>query len=82
MLGLCGIVGIQASTRNKTTVQNRMGAQFENEVLHWYGERVHIQLEQYGSRLTDSSAILLTKENMRAGNEQTKQKVKSGKKDL
>ena len=43
------------STRNKTTVQNRMGAHFENEVLNWYGERVQIELEQYGSQLTDSS---------------------------
>lgn len=31
----------QPSERGKKMVQSRMGAQFENEILDWYGESQH-----------------------------------------
>ena len=72
----------QPNHRNNEIIHNRLGAMFTNETLSWDGARVKIRLEQYGSRLTHSSAIFMTREHMRASDEQSRQKVKAGKKDL
>lgn len=72
----------QPHVRSMPTVQNHMGAQFVNETLDWQGPRVSITLKQYGTELTHSSGILMTKEHVRAHQEHKKQKVNEGKKDL
>jgi hypothetical protein len=52
----------EPTTRESHPVQNRMGATFVNDELHWQGERVTISLSKYGTNVTESSATLLTKE--------------------
>jgi hypothetical protein len=72
----------EPTTRQKPTVQNRMGAQFENEKLAWDGERVVIRLDKYGSTLDKGFALIETVEGRRACLERLKDKAKSGEKDL
>jgi hypothetical protein len=72
----------QPTARRNTTVQNRMGAQFENETLEWNGAKVSIMLEKYSTKVTESTAIIETGEGIRVRNERLKQKAKAGKKDL
>lgn len=72
----------EPTARRSETLQNRMGAKFENEVLEWNGEKVLIELQKYSSKLTDSRAIIQTAEARRARLERFREKVKEGKKDL
>lgn len=72
----------EPTSRRSQTVQNRMGAQFENEILEWTGEKVVIDLQKYSSKLPDSRASIQTIEGRRARLERFREKVKEGKKDL
>ena len=50
-----------APTQRETKpVQNRMGAQFVNEILRWSGKVVLIRLEKYGTNITESFAMVTT----------------------
>lgn len=73
--------GPPTSSRSET-LQNRMGAKYENEILEWTGEKVDIVLHRYGSKLTDSYARIETNESKRRRLEEAKKKLKEGKKDL
>jgi hypothetical protein len=73
--------GPPTSSRSET-VQNRMGAKYENEILEWAGEKIDIALHRYGSKLTDSYARIETNESKQRRLEEAKKKLKEGKKDL
>ncbi len=72
----------EPTSRRNPRVQNRMGAQFENETLQWAGDRVDILLTQYGPKLTHAQAVLATAEAQRFSTERNKEKGKTGKNDL
>ena len=63
-------------------VQNRMGAQFLNEILLWTGSVLSIRLEKYGASITESFALLITNEASALSQERSKEKGTAGKKDL
>jgi len=56
-LGLYG----PPTTREQQTVQSRMGASFLNDTLTWHGDTVDMTLQKYGSKVTESKAIIRTK---------------------
>jgi hypothetical protein len=72
----------EPTARRSDTVQNRMGATFQKDILEWQGEKIFIYLAKYGSTLTDSFAIIQTVERMRRALEDYRQKLQEGKKDL
>jgi hypothetical protein len=68
--------------RKSTPVQNRFGAQHENEELEWSGSEVYIVLSRYGSRLDTSSASIRTQQGRAMELEKLRQQILKGKKDL
>jgi hypothetical protein len=52
----------QPHLTQSATVQNKMGAQFAQETLHWEGPRIAITLEHYGSKVTEGEATFVTTE--------------------
>jgi hypothetical protein len=68
--------------RETEPVQNRMGTQFLNEILRWSGRAVLIRLEKYGTKITESFAIVTTHEARLLRQKRDKEKGRVGKKDL
>lgn len=70
------------TSRETPTIQNRMGAKFEQERLLWTGTKVVISLSRYADSIDKGRAVITTAENLRAGGERSREKAKSGGKDL
>jgi hypothetical protein len=64
----------------QSTVKNAMGASFENELLIWVGERTVIRLERYSGKITESFAVMATKEGYAAIQAKEAQGMESAKK--
>jgi hypothetical protein len=68
--------GAPTSTTEQA-LQNRMGAQFENQVHLWLGDRVRIRLAKYGSKVTDGLVTIMLKteaERFEKGSEEERKK--------
>lgn len=72
----------EPTIRQSRTVQNRMGAKFENEILSWYGKMVVIVLQKCPSKLTESLAGIGTVKGVFAHGNRREEELKKGKKDL
>jgi hypothetical protein len=70
------------TTTKKETIQNRMGASFQNELLFWRGPNISILLQKYGSKLDDGNATFVTKRGEAIKAEQNKQEQKKAAGDL
>jgi len=71
-----------ATTREQQTVQNRMRASLLNDKLVWQGQQVSISLQKYGSKVTQSSAWLTTKEGAERFQKKVRERVEKAKEGL
>jgi hypothetical protein len=72
----------QPTETSAEPVQNRMGAKFVNKILRWSGTVTSIRLEKYSTTITESIAILTTRDAMKFMLEHKQKRAKAGKKDL
>jgi hypothetical protein len=67
---------------NETTIQNRFGATYTNEIVEWSGERVHIMLRRYFTTLDQGLGIIQLKTVYDRSREADEKARKKGKEDL
>jgi hypothetical protein len=70
------------TSQKKTLIRNRLGVEFDNDILEWRGARVVIVLEQYGDTLSESYAVMETTEGIQWRNARIREQKQQRKKGL